>query len=249
MPSPGGLVAGETPGLVDPFEGQRDVEAGVLRAVGDPRTRFEEDALRMLRTVRLAATLGFGVEAGTLAAIQAKADLVAHLSGERVAEELRKMLDAPFPSLALRMLADTGLLAPISPELAAQRGIPQNKIAGEDLWDHTLRAVDGASSQPPRIRLAALLHDIGKPTSMADGRFLGHDVVGADVADAVLERLRWPREERERVVHLVRQHMYGYVPELVGCGRSAVHRQGRTGRAAGPVPAARGRQHRLGATA
>jgi tRNA nucleotidyltransferase (CCA-adding enzyme) len=207
-----GAEPGEEPRLVDPFEGRQDLAAGVLRAVGDPRVRFEEDALRMLRTVRLAATLGFGVEAGTLAAIQDRAELAAHLSGERIAEELRRMLAAPFPSIALRMLSDTGLLAHVLPELAAQRGIPQNKIEGEDLWDHTLRAVDGASPHPAWIRLAALVHDIGKPTSMADGRFLGHDIVGAELAEALLERLRWPRHERERVVHLVRQHMYGYVP-------------------------------------
>ncbi|MEZ0239343.1 MAG: CCA tRNA nucleotidyltransferase [Chloroflexota bacterium] len=205
--------ADEAPTVVDPYDGREDLAAGVLRAVGDARTRFEEDALRMLRAVRLASTLGFGIEAATLAGIQAKAGLVGHLSGERIAEELRLMLAAPVPSVGLQLLSDTGLLEPISPALAQQRGIPQNKIVGEDLWDHTLRAVDGASPQPPYIRLAALLHDIGKPASMADGRFLGHDALGADLADELLDRLRWPRKERDRVVHLVRQHMYGYVPD------------------------------------
>ncbi len=208
----GGVLVSGAPRLVDPYGGQADIEAGVLRTVGDPRARFEEDALRMLRVVRFAATLGFDVDAATLAGIQAKADLVRHLSGERIAEELRGILEAPVPSVGLRLLADTGLLAPISPELAAQRGIPQNKLPGEDLWDHTLRAVDGAAAEPPYIRLAALLHDIGKPDTMADGRFLGHDAVGAGQADALLERLRWPRHERERVVHIIRNHMYGYVP-------------------------------------
>jgi len=205
-----GAPAGERPRLVDPFGGVADVAARVLRAVGDPRERFEEDALRMLRVIRFAATLGFGVESGTLAGIQARAELVRHLSGERIAAELTKLLAAPVPSVGLRLLADTGVLATISSELSAQRGVPQNKIAGEDLWDHTLRAVDGASAEPPYIRLAALLHDMGKPATMADGRFLGHDLVGASLADALLDRLHWPRHERERVVHLIRQHMYGY---------------------------------------
>ncbi len=205
-----GAPAGETPRLVDPFGGVADVAAATLRAVGDPHARFEEDALRMLRIVRLAATLGFGLEAGTLAGIQAKATLVQHLSGERIAMEIQKLLAAPVPSLGLRLMADTGVLAAISPELAAQRGIPQNKVPGEDLWDHTLRTVDGAAPPPASIRLAALLHDIGKPATMADGRFLGHDAVGADLADALLDRLRWPRHERDRVVHLIRHHMYGY---------------------------------------
>lgn len=207
----GGPAAGQATHVVDPFGGRADIEARTLRAVGEPRDRFAEDALRMLRVVRFAATLGFGVEARTLAAIQARADLVQHLSSERVAEELRRILAAPRPSVGLRMLADTGLLAPISPELAAQRGVPQNKIEGEDLWDHTLRAVDGAVEDPPYIRMAALLHDVGKPSTMADGRFLGHDAVGAEVAGAFLDRLRWPRHERDRIVHIVRQHMYGYV--------------------------------------
>lgn len=208
----GGPPPGETPHLIDPFGGRADIEARILRTVGDPRARFEEDALRMLRVVRFASTLGFGVEAATLAAIGARADLVRHLSGERIAIELANILAAPTPSVGLRLLADTGLLAAISPELAAQRGIPQNKIEGEDLWDHTLRAVDGASTEPRYIRLAALLHDIGKPATMADGRFLGHDAEGAKVADALLERLRWPRHERDRIVHIIRHHMYGYQP-------------------------------------
>lgn len=207
----GGPAAGEAPHLIDPFGGCADVDAGILRTVGDPRARFEEDALRMLRVVRFAATLGFAAEPATLAGIQARAHLVRHLSGERIAMELAKILAAPVPSVGLRLMADTGLLDPISPELAAQRGIPQNKIDGEDLWDHTMRAVDGATTDPSYIRMAALLHDVGKPTTMADGHFLGHDAAGAQIADRLLERLRWPRHERERIVHIVRHHMYGYV--------------------------------------
>jgi hypothetical protein len=116
------------------------------------------------------------------------------------------------PSIGLRPLLDTGLLAHLAPELAAQRGVPQNKVPGEDLWDHTLRAVDGAVSEPTRIRMAALLHDLGKPSTMADGRFVGHEIVGAQQAREVLDRWRWPTTERERVVRLIRNHMFGYVP-------------------------------------
>jgi tRNA nucleotidyltransferase (CCA-adding enzyme) len=228
----GAEAGGAEPGIVDPYDGRGDLAAGTLRSVGDARVRFEEDALRMLRTVRLASVLGFTIEPATLAGLEARAGLVAHLSGERIAVELRQLLAAPVPSVGLGLLADTGLLAPISPDLAAQRGVPQNKIAGEDLWDHTLRAVDGAATEPPYIRLAALLHDVGKPASMADGRFLGHDVVGAELADRLLDRLRWPRQERERVVHLVRQHMYGYTSDwsdaavrrfIVKVGPEALH--------------------------
>ncbi len=199
-----------TPGLVDPYGGLADIEARVLRAVGDPQLRFEEDALRMVRAIRLASTLDFAVEPSTLAGIRARAELVGHLSGERIATELEKLLATDRPSIGLRLLGDTGLLAGISAELAAQRGIPQNKVPGEDLWDHTLRSVDAAPVARPVVRLAALVHDIGKPATFADGHFIGHDTVGADLAGAFLERLRSPRVVRERVVHLVRNHMYSY---------------------------------------
>jgi putative nucleotidyltransferase with HDIG domain len=205
-----GARPGDEPALLDPYGGALDAGARVLRAVGDPATRFEEDALRMVRAVRLATTLEFEVEPDTLAGIQAKADLVTHLSGERIAAELDKLLAAPVPSIGLRLLAETGLLAAISPELAAQRGIPQNKVPGEDLWDHTMRAVDASPAARPAVRWAALLHDIGKPTTYADGHFLGHDAVGADLAGIFLDRLHAPRSVRGRVVELVRLHMFSY---------------------------------------
>ena len=205
-----GAEPGEAPRLVDPHAGQSDLAARVLRTVGVPEQRFEEDALRMVRAVRLAATLGFEVEPSTLAGIRAKADHVRHLSGERIATEMARLLATDQPSIGLRLMADTNVLPAISPELASQRGVPQNKVPGEDLWDHTLRAVDGAATQPPRIRLAALLHDIGKPLTMADGRFLGHESVGAELADTLLERWRWPVAERQRIVRLIRHHMFGY---------------------------------------
>jgi tRNA nucleotidyltransferase (CCA-adding enzyme) len=107
-------------------------------------------------------------------------------------------------------MASTGVLSHISPELAAQRGVPQNKVAGEDLWDHTLRTVDAVPPTNPVVRLAALLHDIGKPATAADGHFYGHERVGAEQAQALLERLRFPRSVIDRVVTLVRQHMFMY---------------------------------------
>ena len=207
-----GSEPGGAPAFLDPFGGLADVEAGWLRAVGDARTRFEEDALRMIRAVRLAATLGFGIEPATLAGIQARADLARHLSGERIAAELDKLLAAPVPSVGLRLMSDTDLLRAISPDLAAQRGIPQNKVPGEDLWDHTLRAVDAAPAARPVVRLAALLHDIGKPATFADGHFVGHDAVGAELAGAFLDRLRLSRPVRDRIVELVRNHMFSYEP-------------------------------------
>jgi putative nucleotidyltransferase with HDIG domain len=166
----------------------------------------------MVRAVRLAASLEFAIEPVTLEAIGRRAELVAHLSGERIAAELDKLLTVARPSVGLGLMNDTGLLAPISAELAKQRGIPQNKVAGEDLWDHTLRTVDAAPADRPIVRLAALLHDIGKPATFAEGHFLGHDSVGARLAGAFLHRLRAPRAVRDRVVALVRHHMFSYEP-------------------------------------
>jgi tRNA nucleotidyltransferase (CCA-adding enzyme) len=197
------------PELVDPFGGRADVDARVLRAVGEPGQRFEEDALRMVRAVRLATTLLFVIDEPTLAAMHQHAPLVAHLSGERIAAELGKLLAAQQPSVGLRLLADTGLLDQISPELAAQRGIPQNKIEGDDLWDHSMRTVDAAPNHPV-VRLAALVHDIGKPATQADGHFYGHEIAGAESARQFLEGLHQPRIVTERVTHLVRNHMFKY---------------------------------------
>jgi tRNA nucleotidyltransferase/poly(A) polymerase len=207
-----GARPGEAAGVVDPYDGMADVSARVLRAVGEPTARFEEDALRMVRAARLAATLDFTIEPATLAAIAARSELVAHLSGERIAMELDKLLTVPRPSVGLALMVDTGLLALISAELARQPGIPQNKVAGEDLWDHTLRTVDAAAADRPIVRLAALVHDIGKPATFAEGHFLGHDAVGARLAGALLDRLHAPRSVRDRVVVLVRHHMFSYEP-------------------------------------
>ena len=207
-----GARAGETPDLVDPYDGMADVTARVLRAVGEPSARFEEDALRMVRAVRLAASLAFTIEPATLAAIGLRAELVAHLSGERIAAELDRLLGVERPSVGLALLHDTGLLAFISPDLSQQSGIPQNKAPGEDLWDHTLRTVDAAAADRPIVRLAALLHDIGKPATFAEGHFLGHDSVGAGLADGFMDRLHEPRAVRDRVVALVRLHMFSYEP-------------------------------------
>jgi len=206
------------PALVDPFEGAADIDRRVLRAVGDAPARFREDALRMVRAVRLAAVLDFAIEPATLDAIRENAALAAHVSGERLAAELGKLLTAERPSIGLRLMAGTGLLAVVIPELDAQRGVPQNKIEGEDLFDHTLRSVDAAPASRPVVRLAALLHDLGKPATIDDGPFRGHEVVGAEMTEALLERLHMPRAAIGSVVHLVRNHMFTYEPEWGDAG-------------------------------
>lgn len=201
------------PTLEDPTGGLADLSAGLLRAVGDARERFDEDALRLLRAVRLAGQLGFEIEPATLAALREMAPLVAHVSAERVGQELRKMLFADPPSRGFQLLASTGLLEYVLPLLAAQRGVSQAKAPGMDLWEHTLATLDAAArlaADDETLLLAALLHDLGKPETQAEGHFLGHAEVGAQRAGELLRRLALPRREVEPVVALVRWHMYGY---------------------------------------
>ncbi|HUG48449.1 MAG TPA: HD domain-containing protein [Candidatus Limnocylindria bacterium] len=203
------------PDWVDPHDGLGDLRARLLRAVGDPTARFDEDALRLLRAARLAAQLDFEIEPGTLAAMRVTAPLVRWVSAERVGAELRRMLAADPPSRGLRILAQTDLLEPLLPELALQRGVAQDKLPGHDVWLHSLATLDAAARLDPgneRLRLAALLHDVGKPTTQADGRFIGHDVEGARLAERLLSRLAFPRPEVGGVAWLVRQHMFRYQP-------------------------------------
>jgi tRNA nucleotidyltransferase (CCA-adding enzyme) len=211
-----GRAAGEREvGWVDPTGGFEDLAARRLRAVGDPAARFGEDALRMLRGVRLGAILGFAIEPATRAAMQAAADTAQHLSAERIGQELRLMLDAEPPSSAFRLLDELGLLEPTLPELAVQRGIPQNKSNGLDLWGHTLATLDAAAGIDPAdtvLCLAALLHDIGKPATRTEEGFHGHEVAGAELADRMLVRMALARLEVDRVRDLVRWHMYSYEP-------------------------------------
>jgi tRNA nucleotidyltransferase (CCA-adding enzyme) len=215
--------------LVDPFGGRADLAGRVIRAVGDPLERFGEDALRMLRAVRFVATLEFDLDPSTYAAIASAAPLVEHVSGERVATEMVKLLAAPTPSRGLAPLESSGLLVAIAPDLGRQRGIPQAKIPGDDLWDHTRRTVDAARCPLPGetlyeralLRLAALVHDIGKPATFSDGHFHGHEQVGADLAADWLGGLHLPRSTIERVVDLVRNHMFAYDP---GWSDAAVRR-------------------------
>jgi tRNA nucleotidyltransferase (CCA-adding enzyme) len=207
--------------LVDPFGGQRDLDARIIRAVGDPRERFAEDALRMLRAVRFATLLGFAVEAETARGIRECAALATTLSGERIQQEIVKMLGAPRPSVAIRMLSDLGLLAVICPELEICKTTPQDKAVAQNVFEHSIATADATPANDLPLRLAGLLHDIGKPATFADGHFHQHEFVGEAKAREILRRWRFDKETIAQVAHLIRNHMFWYQEEWTG---SAVRR-------------------------
>jgi putative nucleotidyltransferase with HDIG domain len=200
--------------LVDPFGGREDLSTGLLRAVGDPERRFTEDALRLLRGVRFTTTLGLRLDPATEAAMARLADAAGRLSGERIRDELLRLLafnGATAPAFLL--MERLGILAVILPELAALRGVEQGKLLGGDALDHSLRAADALPATDPTLRLAGLLHDVGKARTGAGGHFIGHETVGAELVGQRLEALALPRADIERVSHLVRHHMILYSPD------------------------------------
>lgn len=203
--------------LHDPHAGTLDLSRGLLRAVGDPVERFREDALRPLRVARLAAVLEMEVEPATRAALARVLDRARLIAWERVGHELRRMLIAPAPSVGIELLRESGLLELWMPELAHCHGVLQNRHHAYDVYEHSLKTCDAAPADKPRVRWAALLHDLGKPQTKeirdGDATFYQHEVVGAEIADRMLERLRHPHEERAAIVHLVREHMFGYRDE------------------------------------
>ena len=200
--------------LLDPHAGTLDLARGVLRAVGDPRVRFREDALRPLRVARFAAMLEMEVEPATRAALATVTDRARMIAWERVGQEMRRMLEAREPSVGIELLREAGLLALWLPELAVCYGVLQNRFHAYDVYEHSLKTCDAAPAGKPRVRWAALLHDLGKRETReirnGDATFYSHEVVGAELADRVLERLRHPGDERAAIVHLVREHMFGY---------------------------------------
>jgi tRNA nucleotidyltransferase (CCA-adding enzyme) len=206
--------------VIDPFEGQRDLAQKTIRAVGDPRERFGEDGLRVLRAARFAATLGCEVEPGTLAAMAdpRSLDVYRKVSLERVRDEWWKAMAATQPSRAFQLMLDTGMLGVTCPELVESVGCEQNKHHAFDVWGHAMACLDAAAPRP-LLRVAALLHDVGKPRSRKMGEktqdwtFYNHEKIGADMADPILQRLKVSNEDRARVVRLVRHHLVCYSEE------------------------------------
>ena len=201
---------------VDLFGGIKDIKDKVIRTVGKPEERFEEDALRLIRAVRLSAELGFTINAETRSAIMAKSGLLSGVSCERVRDEFTKILLSDKPKEAIELLHNLSLLQYIVPELEKGIKVEQNQAHSFDVWEHCLRTMQHAADKkwPLEIRLAALFHDIAKPQTRRFSRetnqftFYGHEVVGSRETESILERLKFPRKIIDKVVKLVRWHMF-----------------------------------------
>ena len=200
--------------LVDPFEGQTDLKRKLIKTVGRPEERFREDALRMFRALRLASELDFALELETQTAIQENSKLLEKISKERVRDEFIKIIMSDNPGVALELSARLGILKYISEEFEKGIGVEQNKAHAYTVWEHLLRSLNHAAAKkfPLHVRLAALFHDIGKPHTKnfknGEATFYGHEVVGAKLAKKILEDLRMSKDITEKVVKLVRWHMF-----------------------------------------
>ncbi len=203
--------------VIDPFQGQEDLKKKIIRAVGDPQERFSEDALRMMRAVRIAAELGFTIEDKTFDAIKTNSSLITHVSKERIKDELFKLLGSPYPYEGIIMFRNSGLLEQILPEVEKAFGVEQKSPKRHhtvDVGTHLFNSLRYCPSKDPLVRFAALLHDVGKPQTFAkDSKteiitFYNHEVVGAFITKTIADRLKLPNKDKDRLFKLVRWHLF-----------------------------------------
>jgi len=202
--------------LVDLFDGQVDLEKKTVRTVGEPEARFSEDALRMLRAIRIAVELGFTIDPATQDAIAAHAKHIGKIAAERIRDEFTRVIMSPSPQIGLILSHKLGILKQIMPELEEGIGVDQNQAHAFDVFEHLLRTVEHSAKKDFNLetRLAALFHDVGKPATRKwsdekkDWTFYGHDVVGAKMAAKIMARLALPKKTIDTVTKLVRWHMF-----------------------------------------
>lgn len=212
------LALGSNGKTVDLFRGQDDLKNKIIRAVGDAEERFNEDALRMLRAIRFAVALGFEIEPKTLRAIKKHHRLLQIISKERIRDEFIKIINSDHGMKGVDLLRETELLQHIVPELLEGVGVGQNLHHIYTVWEHNLRALQYTCDQKYsiQVRLASLLHDVGKPRSKRgegyNSTFYGHEVIGARMTAIIVDRLKFPKNIGEKVTKLVRYHLFYYNP-------------------------------------
>jgi len=202
--------------IINPFNGQKDLGAKIIRAVGHPEERFSEDALRILRAVRLATILDFSIEEKTRRAIKKNASWLEKISKERIRDELLKIIMNERAAQGIELLRTLNLLRYIMPEIEQGYGVSQNKHHIYECYDHSLRSLDYAVKKNfnKYVRLAALFHDIGKPKTKRgqsqDATFYSHEIVGAKMTNQILQRLKFPKKDIKKITKLVRYHLFYY---------------------------------------
>lgn len=202
--------------LIDPFKGLADMEDKLIRAVRDPNERFSEDALRMMRAVRIAAELGFTIEEKTFEAIKKNAPLINRIAKERVKEELFKIISSPDPYEGMMIFHNSGLMQEILPELEKCFGVEQKSVGRHHIYDvgtHLLMSLKFCKSDDPITRFATLIHDIGKPQTykkLGNGTitFYNHEMVSTKIALNLADRLRFSKKEKGKFVTLIRWHQF-----------------------------------------
>ena len=200
---------------IDPHNGRADLKAQIIRAIGNPVERFSEDALRLMRACRFAATLNFEIEQDTLLAMKTTANLIAGISAERIRTELEKMLSASLPSKGLQLMDSTRILDSVLPELTVCKRIEQKRFHDFDVFLHSLYSCDGAPQDDLTVRIAALFHDIGKPMALEEDEaglptFYRHEVLSAELARKIMRRLTFSKKIENDVYHLIFHHMFNY---------------------------------------
>ena len=207
--------------FIDPYGGQKDIAAKIIKTVGDPDARFNEDALRLMRAIRFSAQLDFSIDSKTEKAIKKNSGDIVAISKERIRDEFVKMISTKNAKSGIEALREFGLLKHMIPELEEGYGVGQNKHHIYTVWEHNLLALDWAAQKEYKLenRIAALLHDVGKPkTKRGDGldsTFYNHEVVGAKMTAKILERLKFPKKLIEKITLLVRYHLFYYNVEEV----------------------------------
>lgn len=220
-PASDGQILNSDIEIIDLFNGREDLQNKIIRAVGDPEERFNEDALRIIRAIRLASELGFSIENKTRDALAKKAGLMEFISKERIRDEFSKLLLSDSPDRGIEEMRELGILKFVLPEIEEGWMVTQNKHHIYTVWEHSIRALMHAveNKWDLKVRLAALLHDVGKPRTKRgegpDSTFYGHEVVGARIAVEALSRLRYPKKMVEDIYKLVRWHLFFSDTEIV----------------------------------
>jgi tRNA nucleotidyltransferase (CCA-adding enzyme) len=204
--------------VIDLYNGQKDLQNKLIRAVGDPNERFSEDALRMMRAIRIAAELGFTIEEKTFEAIQSNATLINKISKERVRDELFKIIKSPHPYEGILLFKNSGLMQVILPEMEKTFGVEQKSPGRHHIYDvgtHSLMSLKAVSERnsDPIVRFATLIHDIGKPLTYKKLKtgtitFYNHEIISAQIAKRIADRLKFSNKEKDKLWRLVRYHQF-----------------------------------------